>query len=94
MFLEIVLNSTTSRRFQGSGLNTNKTLRFLTNKNDQRKYHINEFPDPEFVKLFHFSILYSEKNKMLTKVKKLTYYAIEKMGGLELDGWKIKTDIN
>jgi len=69
----------------------NKLKRFLANEKDQKKYHIAKFPDQEFVKLFVEAITLRDYSQMIKKYEQLTNHILKKMGGFNIDGWKIRT---
>lgn len=72
----------------------NKLKRFLVNEQDKKKYHIDDFPDKEFVKRYVKAIKSKEQPKMMTEYKRLTNYVLDKMGGFDIDGWEIKTPVS
>jgi predicted nucleotidyltransferase len=69
----------------------NKTLRFLTNKNDRKKYSIVEFKDRVFSILFVKAIKEKSDKKRLELFNKLAKHVQSKMGGFEIDGWKFRS---
>lgn len=68
-----------------------KLKRFLTNEKDKKKYNVTEFPDSEFLKIYVRAIKLEDKNKMMKEYQKLTKHVFDKMGGFNIDGWKIKS---
>ena len=74
-------------------LSFNKVRRLLIEKKDKEKYGVAEFPDQKFVKLFLALMKLKEPEKMIKSYKKLNEYVLEQMGGLNVDGWKIKTPV-
>lgn len=71
-----------------------KIKKFLIDKKEQKKYLIGEFPDKKFVNMYIDALKIEEKNKMLKKIQKLIEYVLNKMGGLKVNGWKIRTPLN
>ncbi len=69
----------------------NKLKRFLTNEQDKKKYHIAHFPDQTFVRIFVKAMETKDKKNMMSEYKKLTNHVLVKMGGFEIDGWKIRS---
>lgn len=72
-------------------ISINKVRRFLKDKKDQEKYKIPEFPDKKFVNLFIKAIEETNKEKMFSYSKKISKHVLDNMGGLEVNGWRIKT---
>ena len=72
-------------------INANKVFRFLTDKKDKIKYNIRDFPDKIFVSKFVEAMQETNIKNMLLKFEKLTQYVQAKMGGFNLDGWKIRS---
>lgn len=72
----------------------NKTYRFLTDKKDQKKYLISEFPDKKFKKMFIKAIEEEKDKRKLEIFKKLTKHVQNKMGGFNIDGWKIRSPVD
>lgn len=66
-----------------------KVRRFLMDKKDKEKYQINDFPDKKFVRLFIKCMNLNKKEEMLNQYKILNQYILEKMGGFNINGWKI-----
>ncbi|MBS3087732.1 nucleotidyltransferase domain-containing protein [Candidatus Pacearchaeota archaeon] len=71
----------------------NKILRFLTDKNDRKKYIIPEFPDKKFIKIFSKMIKLKEEEKMVNEYKKITKHVIGKMGGFSINDFKQRLKI-
>lgn len=74
-------------------MQSNKIIRFLNNKQDREKYKIDDFPDNNFIGLFTNAAKLEQKDKMIKKYSSLTKYIIEKMGGFDIDGWKMRTPV-
>ena len=70
-----------------------KTLVFLTRHSVLKKYLAEEFPDKKFVKLFTKALIENNKKQMIFQYEKLTKYVLTKMGGFNIDGWKIRTSV-
>jgi predicted nucleotidyltransferase len=71
----------------------NKVRRFLVEKKDKTKYNVEDFSDKKFVKLFLSLLELKEPTIMVKEFKKLNEYVLNQMGGLNVDGWKIKTPV-
>ena len=68
-----------------------KLRRFLVDEKNKKKYHVSNFPDEKFVKMFIKAINIKDKSKMMKEYQKLTNHVLDKMGGFNIDGWKIKS---
>ena len=80
-----------SKFLQFDSIPAHKLKRFLINKEEKKKYHINNFPDKAFVKMYVDAINIKDKLKMMKEYQKLTKHVLNKMGGFNIDGWKIKS---
>ncbi|MGK0307867.1 MAG: hypothetical protein ACI8RP_000823 [Urechidicola sp.] len=69
----------------------NRVRRFFTEKRDQQKYMIPEFPDKKFVTLFVKAMEEENREKMFEYSKKISKHVLNDMGGFKVDGWSIKT---
>lgn len=70
---------------------SNKIFRFLTNRKDQEKYCIPDFPDQKFKNMFIGAMKETRREKMIENYKELSDYVQKKMGGFEIDGWKLRS---
>jgi hypothetical protein len=52
---------------------------------------VSNFHDEEFVKMFVKAINIKDKSQMIKEYQKLTNHILDKMGGFNIDGWKIKS---
>ncbi len=59
----------------------------------QADYKFEEFPDREFSGLVLKCVGEKDKKLMLSDMKKLTNYILEKTGGFKIDGWKMRTPV-
>ncbi len=81
-----------SKFLQFDSIPAHKLMRFLVNESDKKKYHIRNFPDQKFVKEYiNFISSLKEEKKMMREYRRLTKYVLKKMGGFNIDGWKIKS---
>lgn len=64
-----------------------KLHRFLDDHDFRRRYKIEPLPDRQFVQKFETCL----KKPSLKRIEKLTKYVLTKMGGFEVDGWKLRT---
>jgi predicted nucleotidyltransferase len=75
-------------------INANKVFRFLTDKKDQAKYKLPNFPDEVFRKRFVKAMTLKNSKEMLNEFKGLVKYVQNKMGGFNIDGWKMKSPVD
>ena len=80
-----------SKYLQFDDIRPHKILNLLTKSTDKQKYNISNFPDKEFVKMYVNAINIKDKSKMIKEYQKLTNHVLDKMGGFNIDGWKIKS---
>lgn len=85
------LFETYAKFLQFDSLPVHKLRKFLVDEKDKEKYHIGDFPDKKFVKMYVNAINIKNKSKMMKEYQNLTKYVLEKMGGFNIDGWKIKS---
>ncbi|MFT4244114.1 MAG: nucleotidyltransferase domain-containing protein [Candidatus Woesearchaeota archaeon] len=75
-------------------ISSERVERYLTQKSYRNKYRVKEFTDTyfkdEFLKLFELNT-YSQK---MDTLKELVQYVIEQMEGLELNGFKIESELD
>jgi predicted nucleotidyltransferase len=71
----------------------NKLLRFLTLERDKLKYRINEFPDKEFREMIVSALIEKDKSKMMQIYSLLTEHVLSKMGGFDINGWKMRSRV-
>lgn len=93
-FLYSNLYVTYSKFLQLPIVESERVERYLTQNSYRDKYKVKEFTDAyfrdELLKIFSLND-YIEKMKVL---EKLVQYVLNEMGGLELDGWKIKSELD
>jgi len=80
-----------SKFLQFTSIPVHKLRRFLTDERDKKKYRIANFPDQEFVKMYIKAIHLKDYEEMMKEYDKLSNYVLNKMGGFNIDGWKIKS---
>lgn len=85
------LFETYAKFLQFDSMPVHKLRRFLVNEKDKKKYHVSNFPDDGFVKMYVSAINIKDKSKMIKEYQKLTNHVLDKMGGFNIDGWKIKS---
>ncbi len=85
------LFETYAKFLQFDSLPIHKLKRFLVDEKDKKKYHIKNFPDEKFVKMYINAINIKDKSKMMKEYQKLTNHILDKMGKFNVDGWKIRT---
>jgi hypothetical protein len=54
----------------------------------------NSFPDEEFKSLFIAAIQEENRAKMLDHFEELSTHVLLKMGGFEIDGWKLRSSLD
>lgn len=64
--------------------------RLLVNKKEKEKYHIADFPDEAFARMYVNAIRVKDRARMMKAYQKLTKHVLEKMGGFNIDGWKVR----
>lgn len=74
-------------------IDAERVFRCLYDEKYQKKYIIPNFPDLRFLELFKSALLEKENSKRLEFCKKIKKYVLEEMGGIEVDGWSIKTPL-
>ena len=67
---------------------------FLIDEAVKKKYKIRDFPDREFVILFNKALKCKKKGEMMISFETLINHVFEKMGGFNINGWKIKTKVD
>ncbi len=85
------LFDTYAKFLQFDSVPVHKLRRFLTNESDKRKYKVKDFPDEKFVKMWVNALNIKTKSKMTEAYQKLTAHVLDKMGGFNINGWKIKS---
>lgn len=78
---------------QFDSIPVHKIRRFLIDEKDKKKYCIDDFPDKEFVKMFINTLNIKAKKKMIKEYQNLTIYILDKMGGFNINGWKIISSV-
>ena len=74
--------------------NFHQHYKLLSDDQYRDKYLINEFPDLKFQDEFLDCFSINKKEEKLNKFNKLVDYLLEEMGGFQVDGWKIRTDVD
>jgi len=64
-----------------------KLGRFLADKEFRRKYKLEPLPDPHFARKMESCL----KKPSFKRLERLTKYVLERMGGFEIDGWRLRT---
>ena len=68
-----------------------KVYLFLTSKTHQKKYMVPEFPDKKFTDLFLRAISERSRKKKMELFRQIVKHVHRKMGGFQLDGWKLRS---
>jgi len=71
----------------------NQVFAYITDPHYKEKYLSNDFPDRFFSERFLQAISEKEKDKKMKLLKELIYYVLDKMGGFNIDGWKIRSSM-
>ena len=71
-----------------------KTFGILTDELIQKKYMQHEFIDRTFVRLIVAAIQEKNYTLKLFHFEKVSSYVLMQMGGLKIDGWKLKSEAN
>ena len=66
-----------------------KLLGFLQNPNFRKEYMMEEFPDKRFSKLLEKALVAKSQKDKMAVMETMTSHVIEKMGGVNIDGWKL-----
>lgn len=70
-----------------------KVDKFLTSDSFRQRYLIEKFPDDRFAKLF-IGCLQAKTNKnKYESAQKIINHVLNKMGGFEVDGWRLRTKV-
>ena len=69
------------------------TFEFLTDEKTQRKYGAKEFPDHKFTGMFVSAMDEQDKEWMMKHAIHLRDYVLDKMGGFNIDGWKVRSKL-
>ncbi|MFH1802032.1 MAG: nucleotidyltransferase domain-containing protein [archaeon] len=84
----------TYARFLGEPISgTSKTFDVLNKEKTRKKYLLKKFKDQKFTSLFIDTMQISNKNTMMKKINKLKDHVFKRMGGFNIDGWKINSEI-
>jgi len=73
---------------------THKIKRFLIDEKDKKKYNIDNFPDTNFLKMYVEAIKLQDIETMMKNYQQLTKYVLKKMWWFNIDGWKIRTELD
>lgn len=71
-------------------ISSSKFYRYLTDERFAEKYKIKKFPDTEFKKIFIEALT----QPSITAIEKVASYVQLKMGGFDIDGWKLRTKVS
>jgi predicted nucleotidyltransferase len=67
---------------------------YLTDESYLVKYLKKPFPDLEFIGLYLSAIQENDTLKMMVRYTALTELVLQKMGGFNIDGWKMRSDLD
>ena len=85
------LFETYSKFLQFDSFPAHKLRRCLENEKDKKKYHVRNFPDQTFALKFVSLLKQTDKSKAITDFHKLTDHVLKRMGGFNIDGWKLRS---
>ena len=71
-----------------------KSLGILSDEKVRKKYMLSEFPDAELVALAQKALVVEKKDDALQLFKELSNHVLDSMGGFNIDGWKLKSDVD
>ncbi len=74
-------------------LPAHKLHKILTTAAERDKYRVPEFFDPPFLKIFLPALDLKNKSVMIKEFRQLTDYVLHKMGGFEINGWRLRTTV-
>jgi len=60
----------------------------------RKKYRIDKFPDGKFIKLFNDSLTAKNNQTKFTTIKELVEYVQKKMGGFDINHWKVRSRVD
>lgn len=69
-------------------------LKYLSDSRFMDKYLTKPFPDEWFCNKFISSLKANENDKKITLFNELTNHVLEKMGGFNIDGWRIRSSVD
>lgn len=72
----------------------NKSLEILTDQNVRKKYLLKEFPDSKFNELCTQALCVDKPEKAFELYKELTKHVLDKIGGFEINGWKLRSPLD
>lgn len=79
-------------KFLGAEMpNTTKLHKYLSSADFRAKYHIDEYTDGEFATQLQKALEAEGDDEKYGLAKSLGDYTLEKMGGFNIDGWKLRT---
>lgn len=67
--------------------------RYISDSDFKKKYLTNSFPDENFINKFLDTLNDNEKERKLKLFDELTNHVLDKMGGFNIDGWKMKSPV-
>jgi predicted nucleotidyltransferase len=73
---------------------TTKLSKFLNDDDFKKRYSIEGFKDKKFVALANACLVDDSLAKSLKNTEKLIGYVQQKMGGFNIDGWKVRTKVD
>ncbi|MEQ2527859.1 nucleotidyltransferase domain-containing protein [Bacillaceae bacterium CLA-AA-H227] len=69
-------------------------ISYLTDPAYLKKYLKTAFPDTEFKVAFVKAMQLTNRQKMIVAYEELSTHVLTNMGGFQIDGWKLKSDVN
>ncbi len=89
LHVQLVMN-TYAKFLQAETPSPGKLHRFLGDAGFRRRYKIEPLPDRVFVQKLESCL----EKASLKRLERLTAHVLAKMGGFEIDGWKLRTPAN
>lgn len=93
LYLDQILNN--YKTYLGAELpSKSKIFKFFTSEIFRKQYNLKKFPDDNFISLYLEAIKEENKPNKYQLVTLLKDYVLEKMGGFNIDGWKLKGSLD
>jgi predicted nucleotidyltransferase len=74
-----------------SHMGADRVWRSLMSDKYRRKYKLVDFPDKTFAELYERAMILDDRRKMLKEYIDITNHVLDRMGGFEIDGWKVRS---
>ena len=81
-------------RVEPPSTNESKMVKILEDADFRRQYKIREFPDRIFVRLFLRCLEKKTDAERMDSIDMLAKHVLNKMGGFDIDGWKLRSKLD